>query len=178
MQDWQVQAKKNELNILEDGKCQLCGSNTAKGLFECVGKSSLITHQFNHEDGIKYNTIFLCVDAHALQHSEIHGRWNNHFHLTRLNLILIENINWDYKLSPLLSNVVNSYKMKHLDEKIVSPEIGKRGFITISDVEKSSSDSDYIQLVNKWAVGVFESFIQGHEISKKISRLFKDKYFT
>jgi len=172
MQTWQEQSKKNGLTILEKGKCQLCGANTTKGIFECVEKSGLITHQ------LKHNTIFLCVDAYALQHTEIHGRWNNHFHLTRLNLILNKNINWNYKLSPLLSNIINFYKYKHIDEKIIPPEIGKRGVLTITNIEKINSELEYIKMVNMWAVEVFESFINGHEIVDEISLLFKNKYFV
>ncbi|WP_069872288.1 DUF5946 family protein [Fusibacter sp. 3D3] len=92
-------------------------------------------------------TIFLCVDAHALQHAEIHGRWNNHFHLTRLNLILNENIKWNYKLSPLLSEVVDSYKASRLEERIIPPEIGKNGNSTVLDVCNTSDGEEYIKVV-------------------------------
>lgn len=176
MQDWKDQAEKNNLVIRDNGKCQLCGSETKKGLFECVEKSNYIAHKLNHDDGIRFMTIFLCVDAHALQHSEIHGRWNNHFHLTRLNLMLNMNIKWNYKLSPLLSEVINSYKIIHPDERIKAPEKEKRGVVTITDVEKSETDAEYIELVTEWAKGVYNSFTEGHEIVSRISHLFINKY--
>jgi hypothetical protein len=175
MQEWQEQAFKNNLVILAEGECQLCGAKTNKNLFECVEKTSFLTHKLNHELGIKHMTIFLCVDAHALQHSEIHGRWNNHFHLTRLNLILLEKIQWSYKFSPILSNVIDSYKIKHSDEIIITPELKRRGLTMITDVERSTSDKGYINLVNKWATDVFESFHSGHKIAQQISDLFIKK---
>jgi hypothetical protein len=178
MQEWQEQAVKNNLVILEEGECQLCGAKTNKNLRECVEKASFLTHRLNHKLGIQYMTIFLCVDAHALQHAEIHGRWNNHFHLTRLNLILIEKIQWNYKLSVILSHVIDAYKIKHSDETIINPAIKKRGLTTITDVEKSSSDKDYINLVNQWATDVFESFYRDHEIAQQISDLLIKKLNT
>ena len=175
MQDWRDHAKKNNIDIIEHGKCQLCGAPLQFGISQCVDISSTITHKINHNDGIKFMTIFLCVDAHALQHSEIHGRWNIHFHLSRLNLILNDNIHWNYKLSPILSEVVDEYKKTHREERILPPQVEKRGAVTVIDVEKTLDDKEYIQLVNKWAKEVYDSFTNGHEISKEISALFKTK---
>lgn len=127
MQEWQEQAKKNNLALIEKGECQLCGSKTSQGISECVEKSAYVTHRLRHDEGIKHMTVFLSVDAHALQHSEIHGRWSNHFHLTRLYLIFRENIKWNYKYSPILSDVVNLYKNNHLNEVIEAPEAKKEG---------------------------------------------------
>ncbi len=44
------------------------------GVTQCVEIVAGVTHLISHEDGIKNKTIFKCVDAHALQHPEIHGR--------------------------------------------------------------------------------------------------------
>lgn len=176
MNDWRNQAKKNNFKVKQNGKCQLCGAPLSNGISECVDVSSNIIHKLNHEAGIDSMTIFLCVDAHALQHAEIHGRWNNHFHLTRLNLILNENIKWNYKLSPLLSEVVDSYKASRLEERIIPPEIGKRGNTTVLDVSNTSNDEEYIKVVNKWALEVYNSFEKGHDIAAKLSQIFKDKF--
>lgn len=178
MQEWQEQAIKNNLTIIENGECQLCGSKTNNGILECVEKSSIIAHKLNHDSGIKYMTIFLCVDAYALQHSEIHGRWNNHFHLTRLNLILNEKIQWSYKLSPILSSVWDSYKIKKSNEIVKTPPVRERGIVVITDVEKANTDIEYVQFVNQWAKGVFASFIHSQTISKRVSELFKEKIFA
>lgn len=175
MQEWRSQAHKNNLDIKENGKCQLCEAQLTNGISQCVDISNYIAHKLNHDEGVKSMTIFICVDAHALQHAEIHGRWNNHFHLTRLNLILNENIKWNYKLSPLLSEVVNEYKVSRLEERIVPPMLGKRGQTTVVDVYNTSNDEEYIKMAYRWAREVYNSFENGHEIVEELSKIFKTK---
>lgn len=175
MQEWRDQAIKNNVHINENGQCQFCNAPLEQGVTQCVELSSMINHKLDHDAGIKNMTIFLCVDAHALQHTEIHGRWSNHFHLTRLELILNHNIVWNYKLSPLLSKVVDDYKKTHQEEKILPPKVGERGSLTAYDINMAKEDNEYIELVNRWANEVYTSFTNGHEISKKISSIFKAK---
>jgi hypothetical protein len=175
MQDYIDQAKKNGLIIKSEGVCQLCGAETRKGLNECVEIASNITHKLNHELGIHHMTIFQCVDAHALQHCEIHGRWNNHFHLTRLYLILKEGIKWNYKYSPLLSEVVDKYKTAHMEEIISPPSALSRGKITVMDVENATTDEEYIILTKQWAKEVFEKFSIGHIIASGVAADFLNR---
>ena len=175
MQDWREQAKKNGIKIIDKGECQLCGAHILNGIVECVEKLGLISHRLNRTEGVSNMTIFKCVDSHALQHSEIHGKWNNHFHLSRLNLILQQNIKWSYKYSTILSNVLDEYKTENYDEEIKSPETKKRGVLTIADIEGIESENEYKELVNKWAKYVYESYAEGHKISEKISKIFIDK---
>ena len=120
-------------------------------------------------------SVFLCVDAHALQHAEIHGRWNNHFHLSRLHLILKDKVPWNYKYSVLLSEVLKSYKKANPIETIDRPERKKRGRITVIDVEGANSQEDYNEKVAKWADAVFESYHDGHAIAREVSILFTQK---
>ncbi len=176
MQHWSEQAQKNNIVIAESGDCQFCGAPVEKGVTECVDLSSKITHMINHEDGIKYMTIFMCVDAHALQHPEIHGRWSNHFHLTRLELIFNNDISWNYKLSPMLSHVVDGYKKIHKEEIIISPKLKERGELTVCTIDNSENEEQYITLVQKWAKSVYDSYKENHHISRKIADLFKEKY--
>lgn len=106
MQDIEKQANKNGVALVKHGRCQFCGSNTREGVFECFRK-------YNDLSGmVKFNNIqhFLWADSHALQHSEIHGKWNSNLHLTRQYLILKKNIKWDYEKTPLLSSTIDLYK--------------------------------------------------------------------
>jgi len=178
MQDWNEFAQKNGLAIKDTGPCQLCNSEVSKGIIECIDIASQITHKLDHDLGVDKMTIFLCVDAHALQHSEIHGRWNNHYHLARLHLILKKNIKWNYKLSPLLSEVLDKYKVKNENEVIRNPMIGNRGVITVRTVNDSVGDDQYIRLVWAWADDVFNTFHESHDISDKISDLFLKRVFA
>ncbi len=171
MQHWRDQAEKNGLNIQEHGSCQLCGAQVDGGIAECVTMSDIVTHKLNHEDAVANMTIFLCTDAHALQHSEIHGRWNNHFHLARLHLILNKNIHWNYELSPKLSSVIDKYKTLHPDNRISAPEPKQRGAFTVFELGKTSDPKEYVDLVQRWATEVHETYASGHHTAEDISGL-------
>jgi hypothetical protein len=172
MQEWYEFANKNELTIIENGNCQLCRSKVDRGIVECIDIASQITHQIDHNKGIELMTIFLCVDSHALQHSEIHGRWNNHFHLTRLNLILNRKIKWTYKLSPVLSNILDKYKVNKDDEIIRNPAIGMRGRLTVRDVANTNNEDEYVKTVWSWAEEVINTFKEASSIINDISDRF------
>ncbi len=51
MPKWLEQAVKNDLEIIEDGQCQLCGSDTLHGITECVATAGKITHKISQEKG-------------------------------------------------------------------------------------------------------------------------------
>ncbi len=175
MQKWQVQAEKHNLIIIKEGDCQLCGSATTRGIGECIEKSAYIPHRLSHDEGVEHMTLFLCVDAYALQHSEMQGRWSIHLHLARLYLMLVEKIQWNYSYTPILSSVVDAYKIKHRNETIAPPAVKSRGAVTVTDVEKANSDSQYIALVNSWALGAFKSYNEGHQIAQRIAEALKTK---
>ena len=175
MPKWLEQAAKNDLEILEDGQCQLCGSDTLHGIAECVAAAGKITHKISKEKGIQHMTIFLCVDAHALQHSQIHARWNNHFHLARLHLILVDHVQWNYDLTTLLNEVIEEYKEEHEDELIGEPDTLHRATMTVMDVEACHDEEEYVDMVWQWAEDVYASYRNDHEIAATLAQSFKQK---
>lgn len=115
----------------------------------------------------------MIVDAHALQHPEIHGRWSNHFHLTRLHLIFKYDINWTYKMSPKLSNQLNIYKSKKQYEVLIPPETMQRGLITSTDIlEKPKSPSETKEWIKKWAWSTYNSWSANHKVVDVIAHQF------
>jgi hypothetical protein len=116
------------------------------------------------------------VDAQALQHPEIHGRWSNHFHLTRLNLILEKNIKWDYKTSPLLSNYLNEYKAGRPTEFLNPPKILDRGTITTADFLAVTTEEECKKLIKKWAEEVYIAWKENHVIVSQIADGFLKKH--
>ena len=119
---------------------------------------------------------FLIVDSHTLQHSEIHGRWNNHFHLTRLHLIFKHGVKWSYKLSPKLSDHLNRYKVNNSDEYLIPPKVLERGKITTTDIrEKSNDEAECKALIVKWAEEVYGVWNHSHDTVEKIARDFLNK---
>nr|WP_315472476.1 DUF5946 family protein [uncultured Undibacterium sp.] len=176
MPKWVEQAAKNDLEILEDGQCQLCGSDTLHGITECVNTAGKITHKISQEKGIQHMTIFLCVDAHALQHTLIHGRWNNHFHLTRLHLILQDGVQWNYDLTTVLNEVLDDYKQHHPNETSIEANAQHPLAITVIDVDASQDEEEYVALVWQWAEQVYASFSENHAIASTLAARFQKKW--
>lgn len=164
MQDFIDQAQKNNVTLLRKGKCQFCGANYEHGIFDCMENYNFCLSLLDFSNPDHLMARFLSVDAHALQHPEIHGRWSNHFHLARLNLILEKGVSWDYKKSPLLSNYLNAYKLTRTKEILTPPKPLERGKTTAKDLTKATSSSESIELIKDWANEVYQSWSASHQI--------------
>lgn len=169
MKDFIDQATKNGVTLSDKGKCQFCGADYQKGIFDCMDNynNGLGLLDFNNSE--YHISRFLSVDAHALQHPEIHGRWSNHFHLTRLNLILDKNQDWDYKKSPLLSDYLNKYKLNGTNEFLATPQPLERGSITAKDLTKVATTNECVELIRKWANEVYYAWSSNHSLISQIA---------
>jgi hypothetical protein len=176
MQDFATQADKNGVTLLNKGKCQFCGADYRKGIFDCMDNYNSGLELLNFTNSEYHISRFLSVDAHALQHPEIHGRWSNHFHLTRLHLILDKKIKWDYKKSPLLSNYLNEYKLNRPHEFLTLPKPLERGNITAKDLTKATTADECVELINKWANEVYYAWSSNHSLVAQIADSFIAKY--
>ncbi len=176
MQDFTGQAAKNGVELLNMGVCQFCGADYDRGIFECMENYNNQLAYFDFNDSENHLYLFLSVDAHALQHPEIHGRWSNHFHLTRLHLILEKKQAWDYSKSPLLSDYLNKYKSNKPNEFLKAPEPLQRGKITARDLIKATTAEECAQLIIKWADEVYHSWSSSHAIISQIADGFLDKH--
>lgn len=173
MQDYIDLAEKNGITLVDKGKCQCCGANTTRGIHECVELFSLGFEYLNYADPAHFIYRFLSVDAHTLQHPEIHGRWNNHFHLTRLHLIFYYKVAWNYQLSPQLSNCLNKYKIDRQNEYLIPPEVTKRGTLTTTAIiEQSTSEETCKSLVKAWAMEVYQQWNKYHSTIDPIAQNF------
>lgn len=173
MQDYIALAEKNGVTLLDKGKCQFCGANTERGIHECLEIFNLRFQDIDFANIENHIYRFLIVDAHTLQHPEIHGRWSNHFHLTRLHLIFKYDINWTYQLSPKLSDYLNKYKLQKHTECLTPPETHKRGKITTVDIkEKSTNEAISKDLIRKWAMEVYNKWNIHHKVIDIIAKGF------
>jgi ribosomal protein S18 len=150
------------VKLLDKGKCQFCGAVLQNGVFECLEIYNNRFELLDFDNTTYHIPRFLSVDAHALQHPEIHGRWSNHFHLTRFHLILEKKVKLDYKKSPLLSNFLNEYKKSRLDEKLITPSKQKRGNITAVAIANAKTTDECVQLINNWALEIYNTWSQNH----------------
>ena len=176
MQDYIDLAKKNGVVLLDSGKCQFCGAKTKRGIHECLEIFNLGFQEIDFSNSKNHRYRFLIVDAHTLQHPEIHGRWNNHFHLSRLHLIFEYEINWTYEHSPKLSDYLNKYKLNKQDEYLVPPKVLERGNITTTDIlQQSSTEGECKKLITKWAQEVYEVWSHSHDIVDEIAKGFLNR---
>lgn len=176
MQDYIDLAEKNGVTLLNDGRCQFCGADTKRGIHECLEIFTLGFQDIDFQNLENHFYRFLIVDAHTLQHPEIHGRWNNHFHLSRLHLIFQYEVKWTYKLSPLLSDHLNRYKANKEDEFLKPPELLKRGSITTADIKrKSIDDSECQELIKNWALEVYTKWSAHHNVADEIAKSFLNR---
>lgn len=178
MQDFIDQANKNGVTLLNNGICQFCGADYQRGIFECMDNYNNGLEHLDFNDLENHLFRFLCVDAHALQHPEIHGRWSNHFHLTRLNLIFDKKQTWDYKTSPLLSDYLNNYKLNRPNEFLATPKPLNRGKITAKDLTKTTTAEGYVELIKKWAEEVYHSWSSSHSLVSQIANGFLDNNYN
>lgn len=166
-------AEKNGVTLLDKGQCQFCGAKTKRGIHECLEIFDLGFHEIDFSILENHIYRFLIVDAHTLQHPEIHGRGNNHFHLSRLHLIFVYGVKWSYELSPKLSDYLNNYKVHRQNEYLNTPERLQRGTITTTDIkEKSTNEKDCKELIRKWAWEVYEKWSIHHSIIDNIAKVF------
>ncbi|MBB3128263.1 hypothetical protein FHS19_002917 [Paenibacillus rhizosphaerae] len=82
------------------------------GVFECFDVFNDLA--MNFMDGTSLSP-FILADAHCLQHSGVHGVWNNNLHLTRQYLILEKAIVWEYSKTSRLSHILDQYKWSDPD---------------------------------------------------------------
>ncbi len=173
MQDIISFAEKNGVTLLDKGRCQFCGAATERGVFECL---DIFNFGFDGLDlSAQENHIykFYIVDAHTLQHPEIHGRWSNHFHLTRLHLMFAYDVQWTYQHSPRLSDCLNHYKKSRADEVLQPPPLLQRGRITTTDIQKSSANVDVCKAgIKSWAKEVYQTWKAHHTTVDPIAQIF------
>lgn len=178
MQNFIDQANKNGITLLDKGRCQFCGAEYERGIFDCMDNYNQGLELLDFNDPANHLFRFLSVDAHALQHPEIHGRWSNHFHLTRLNLILEKKQIWDYKKSPLLSDYLNAYKLRSPNEVLTVPEPLERGKITTKDLLKATTAIECVELIENWAKEVYQSWSSSHSVVSRIADGFLDSIYN
>lgn len=176
MQDYIDIASKNGFTLIGQGKCQFCGSDIERGIHECIELFSQIAYESIDYSNLENHIFrFIAVDAHTLQHPEIHGRWNNHFHLTRQHLIFHYHVQWNYDLSTKLSDHLNEYKIQNSEETL-KPPTPNRGSITTNEVINDSSiETDCREMTLKWGIEVYNSWSHHHDIVDRIARGFIEK---
>jgi len=173
MQNYIDIARKNGITLKDSGQCQFCGASTLRGIHECLEIFN-IGFQSMEQSGVDDHLYrFFIVDAHCLQHPEIQGRWSNHFHLSRLHLIIHYKVNWTYDLSSKLSEVLNEYKILRQNEFLAQPAVFERGKITSTDIQETLTSEELKNQIMSWAKSVYSSWKNNHELIDELAIKFQ-----
>lgn len=176
MQDFTKYAMKRDIQLYKKGPCQFCGALVDKGIFDCMDIYNRKILYSDYAMQLEERHRFLLADCHCLQHPEVHGRWNNHIHLIRLHLIIVNNIYWTPKMTVSLSKFFAGYKKKHPNEILDPPSVLDRGKTTVVDLASASTFEVYKQLLLQWSREVYRTWNRHHELKSKIASDFIDSY--
>lgn len=166
MKDFIDQAAINGIELIASGPCQFCGAHMERGIFECYELANSVVYGLDLSDPAQRIVRFMSVDAHALQHPEIHGRWSNHFHLTRLRLVLGHNVSWRYEDSSRLSTILNQHKLARAEEVLAPPS--HRGSLTTEQLRRAGSGDPLAQFIRSWAEEVHSTWGHHHDLLEPI----------
>lgn len=164
MQSYVDIAAKNGVVLDDVGSCHFCGAVLDRSVHECMEIFELGFGGLDLASPQDHVFRFFIVDAHALQHPEIHGRWSNHFHLARLVAVLDKDVVWRYVDSPKLSAALDVHKAHVPEERLVAPRPGKRGAHTVHDVQAVRDDEAACKAeIRAWARSVHAAWTSEHQ---------------
>ena len=146
--------------------CSYCQAPVEGGVEGCKTIFvSLNEREYSYREYGKVN--LLTVDAHALQHPEIHGKKNNAFHLLSLCWLLEYNGNTAIGATPRWLQQYFSHKLNL--PQIVPPQ--QRGEITVIDLVNIQDASEYHKFAKLWASSVWQSWQKHHVWARNTLKL-------
>ena len=148
-------------------RCQCCGAAVAEGVKGCFEHfSALLTRGYNDP---RYGAaIFYGVDAHALQHPEIHGKKNNAGHLLRLCWLIEHDAHAHSATVPAWWQRYTA----RADIPVLEPP-GQRGSITVADLSDAATPEEYRALMRQWAEAVYAAWAAHHQWARReLARVF------
>jgi hypothetical protein len=151
--------------------CPYCGAAIPDGDADC----QLLYAQFLYKlySNPDYAAVaFLTVDAHALQHPEIHGYKNNAFHLLRLCWQLEFGGDALYDRGPRWLQV-------QFDGKVHVPRLEpptQRGAVTVADAMQAQTVPELAALVQQWGQAVWEAWSPYHDWARQSVVTMQDSY--
>jgi Family of unknown function (DUF5946) len=157
MRSAEEHAARHGLQLSTQGPCPMCGAPSGSGFDGCLTHAGRLGELVDFADEQHHVTRFLSVDAMALQHSEVHGPWNNYLHLARLRLILVDGLRWRYPYTPVLSAATDAYARGRRPE-LPPPPPGRRGALTALDLPGPAGADAAPAFVREWAGTVLQAY--------------------
>ena len=150
--------------------CTSCGASIEGGLVACQYLfATLLAREYTD---IAYGKVnFYTVNAHALQHPEIHGI-KNIAHLIRLCWCI------EYHGNPQIGTGPQWF-VKYLNGDYRPPSLEipqNRGAITVVDVSKAQTPAVYQDLARAWGQSVWDAFaVHHHWARRELTRILMDR---
>jgi hypothetical protein len=171
MRLFQKQAVKNLSPSEERSPCPYCGAAIGSGADACLRLVAQLAERARAEKDYAQAHL-LSVDAHALQHPELHGRLSNHVHLLSLSLMLERgaNASIDSRKPAVEKFLALGRDWPPLDP----PPAGQRGNLTVRNV-LDASPVERPLLARQWAEEVWQTWRPHHPwIRRMLDRLSHD----
>jgi hypothetical protein len=150
--------------------CHLCSARVnegVKGCFELFSELCALGYTNSQYGAVT----FYGVDAHALQHPEIHGKKNNAAHLLRLHWIFARGA---YTQSGVVPTWWQQYLQRRDVPRLAPPT--RRGTITVTEVAGAQSPQAYADLMQQWAHNVYDAWHMHHEWARRaLARLLHER---
>ncbi len=148
-------------------QCQCCGAQIEEGVKGCFELFSEVC-ALAYSNPAYGRSLFYGVDAHALQHPEIHGKKNNAAHLLRLHWVLTAKERPDGgQLPAWWQAYLNREDIPHLEPP------RNRGEITVVDVAFADNPEAFAQGMEKWARSVYDAWEAHHAwAAAELARIF------
>ncbi len=141
---------------LPANRCLCCGAPVAEGVKGCWELYAGLGERA-YADPAYATVTFYGVDAHALQHPEIHGKKNNAAHLLRLHWIFTRDM---YSQANTIPRWWQAYlqgnNIPHLDP----PPL--RGDITVVQVVAAQAAPAYAAAMQAWGRSVYDAWAAHH----------------
>jgi hypothetical protein len=171
MQDFRQQAARNGVTLVASGACQFCGAAVERGVAQCLDLLGELAGTVRKEHAYGAAHLF-SVDAHALQHPEIHGRLNNHVHLLSLCLMLERGAS-----AAMGSRKPAVEKFLALGREwppLAPPPVGERGALTVKNVVDAPVE-ERPELAQRWAEQVWDAWrLHQPWVRRTLDRLMHD----
>lgn len=164
MQDFRRRATGNGVTIQESGPCQFCGAAVERGAQECLQLLADLAERARAEKGYAQSHLF-SVDAHALQHPELHGPLNNHVHLLGLCLMLERGTS--AAVGSRKPAVEKFLALGRPWPPLQAPPTGQRGILTVKGV-LDASPAERARLARQWAEEVWQAWQLHHPWTRRM----------
>lgn len=155
----------------EIATCPLCGAAAGSGSDACLRLLAQLAERAHAEKGYAQAHLF-SVDAHALQHSELHGRLSNHVHLLSLCLMLERGAS--ASVDSRKPAVEKFLALGREWPALEPPPVPQRGKLTVKNVLDASAEERPL-LARRWAEEAWQAWHPHHPwIRRTLDRLTHD----